>query len=404
MGSGAMSDQADVKTVSLVKCDNYGRNQVYEAVKKSIELLGGLKKFVSSGQKIFLKFNMLVGSAPEACVTTHPDVVYAVARLLKEHGCIVIMGDSPGGGLPYTEVVLRKQYFLSGYTEVSNELGIPLNYDTSSQSAMAPSNGLVKRFSIITPALEANAIVVVSKAKTGALTGMTGGTKNIFGLVPGLEKPVFHANFPNTHDFSQVILDLNETVKPRLQIMDAIVGQDGDGPIAGTPRKIGAVLASDDYSAIDVVTAQLMSLDLRRLPMIQAAVERGHIKEDFSDVKVVGEAVESLIAKDFKGPSTYGPDTRFTDTNRASGMMMPLIKEAALRPHICREKCIGCLKCVRICPMKAITVTNKKASSINYKKCIRCYCCHEMCESHAIALQRSLRGKFFMAVISRRGR
>ena len=398
-----MSDHTGVKSVSLVKCDNYGRSQVYEAVKKSIGLLGGLEQFVSPGQNVFLKFNMLVGSAPEACVTTNPDVVYGVARLLKEHGCKVVMGDSPGGGLPYTEAVLRKQYAISGYQAVSEELGIPLNYDTGSRGVMAPSGRLMKRFSIIDPALEADAIVVVSKAKTGALMGMTGGTKNLFGLVPGLEKPVYHANFPNTYDFCQVILDLNEVVKPKLQVMDAIMGQDGDGPIAGTPRKIGAVLASGDNNAIDVVTARLMSLDLGRMPMLKAAVERGYLKKDFSDVAIVGDALEGLIAKDYRGPSTYGPEMNFSDTNRMSGLMMPLMKRIALRPRIMKGKCIGCLKCVRICPMKAITMVNEKPS-VDYRKCIRCYCCHEMCDSRAIALERSLPGKALMAVLNTRGK
>ena len=393
------------KTVSVVRCENYGRDQVYDAVKKSMELLGGLGQFVSPGQKVFLKFNMLVGSAPEACVTTNPDIVYAVARLLKEHGCKVVMGDSPGGGLLYTEDVLKKQYAISGYKEVSEKLKIPLNYDTGFQGVMAPSGRLVKRFSIINPALEADAIVVVSKAKTGALLGMTGGTKNIFGLVPGLEKPVYHANYPNIYDFCQVFLDLNEVVKPKLQIMDAIMGQDGDGPIAGTPRKIGAVLASGDYNAIDVITARLMSLDLGRMPMLKVAVERGYLREDFSDVTIVGDSMEDLIAKDFKGPSTYaGPEmTRYADFNRMSGMGFTLMKKAALRPHIHKDKCIDCMKCIRICPVKTIKMENKKPS-INYMKCINCYCCHEMCDTRAISLERSLFGKIMVGVMSMRGK
>jgi uncharacterized protein (DUF362 family)/Pyruvate/2-oxoacid:ferredoxin oxidoreductase delta subunit len=315
------------------------------------------------------------------------------------------MGDSPGAGLLYTEAVLRKQYAISGYQAVSEELDIPLNYDTGSRGVMAPSGSLMKRFSIITPALEADAIVVVSKAKTGALMGMTAGTKNLFGLVPGLEKPVYHANFPNVYDFSRVILDLNEVMKPRLQVMDAIMGQDGDGPLAGTPRKIGAVLASGDYSAIDVVTARLMSLDLGRMPMLKVAVERGYLKEDFSDVAVVGDALEGLIAKDFKGPSTYaGPNIADNaKQNNLGGIQFSLIRKMVLRPRIQKKKCIGCMKCMRICPVKAIIVVDKKPS-IDYKKCIRCYCCHETCDTHAIALERGLAGKVLIAVLSMRGK
>lgn len=392
------------KTVSVIRCETYGRSQVYEAVKKSIELLGGIGQFVSPGQSVFLKFNMLQGSAPETCITTHPDVVYAVARMLKEHGCKVVMGDSPGSGLPYTESVLKKGYAVSGYQDVSEELGIPLNYDTGYEGVMAPSGRLMKRFSIIKPALEADAIVVVSKAKTHTLTSLSGAAKNMFGVIPGLDKPVYHANFQNAENFCRVMIDLNEVMKPKLQVMDAIMGMEGDGPHSGSPRKIGAVLASGDYNAIDVATARLMSMDLRRVSTINAAVERGYLKEDFSDVIVVGDALESLIVKDYRRPSTYdGPGTGKSRRSSSLTIVSSMLKETALKPRILKDRCVGCMKCMRSCPVKAITVVNKKPS-IDYKKCIRCYCCHEMCDDHAIALERSLSGRVIMGIMKMRGR
>jgi uncharacterized protein (DUF362 family)/NAD-dependent dihydropyrimidine dehydrogenase PreA subunit len=391
------------KTVSVVRCEDYGRERVYEAVKKSIELLGGIGQFVSPGQKVFVKFNMLLGAAPETCISTHPDAVYAVARLLKEHGCHVVMGDSPGSGLPYTENVLKKSYASSGYDKVSEELGIPLNYDTGFEGVPAPEGRLMKRFSIIKPAIEADAIVVVSKAKTHSLTNLSGAAKNIFGLIPGLDKPVYHANFQNAEDFSRVIIDLNEVTKPRLQVMDAIMAMEGDGPHSGTPKKIGAVLVSGDYNAIDVATARLMSIDPKNVSTIRAAIERGYLSDDLSDVAVVGDPLESLIVKDFKGPSTYSQAGKSGTKSRSRGLVIVggMIKESALRPHILKDQCIGCMKCMRSCPVKAITVVNKKPS-IDYKKCIRCYCCHEMCDDHAIALDRSLKGKVINEIMKRR--
>ncbi len=393
------------KTVSVVKCEDYGRERAYEAVKRSIELLGGLGQFVSPGKKVFLKFNLLCGAAPETCISTHPDVVYAVARLLKEHGCSVIMGDSPGSGLPYTANVLKKAYATSGYDKVSEELGIPLNYDTGFESVPAPEGRVMKRFSIIKPAMEADAIVIVSKAKTHSLTNLSGAAKNIFGVIPGLDKPTYHANFQSADDFSRVMIDLNELAKPRLQVMDAIMAMEGDGPHSGTPRKIGAVLASGDYSAIDVATARLMSIDPHNVTTICAAIERGCLKDDLSDVAVVGDSLESLIVKDFKGPSTFSGASNSKPRSRSMGLAIvgAMIKETALRPHILKDRCIGCMKCMRSCPMKAITAVNKKPS-IDYKKCIKCYCCHEMCDEHAIELDRSLKGKIFLSILNMRGK
>ena len=75
--------------------------------------------------------------------------------------------------------------------------------------------------------------------------------------------------------FAEMLLDLNAVVKPKLQIMDAVYGMEGDGPFAGNPRKIGAILASGDYSAIDVAVCRLIAVDPRELPTIAAAIGRG---------------------------------------------------------------------------------------------------------------------------------
>ncbi len=84
-----------IKKVSVVRCDDYNREKTCTAVQRAIDLAGGVGAFVQPGQKVFLKFNLLQGSAPETCVTTNPEVVYAVAKILRDHGCEVLLGDSP---------------------------------------------------------------------------------------------------------------------------------------------------------------------------------------------------------------------------------------------------------------------------------------------------------------------
>ncbi|MFZ2497218.1 DUF362 domain-containing protein [Methanosarcina sp.] len=357
----------------MARCEDYDRKNVYDTVRQTIDLIGGLGAFVLPGQQVFLKFNMLEGSTPEKCVTTHPEVVYAVAKLLKDYGCKVIMGDSPGSGLEYNEGILREAYSVCGYDEIAATLDIPLNYDTSYRSISAPESQKMKLFPIITPVLDADVVVVVSKAKTHALTYFSGAAKNIFGIVPGTKKKDFHANLPNLDDFCRMIIDLNGVIKPKLQVMDAIMGMEGDGPHTGPSRKIGAILASGDYGAIDVATCQLMSLEPMRVGTIRAMIERGYLQKDLSDVSIVGEKIKRLIVKDYKLPSTY-------------------IEKGKLRPVININRCISCMKCVRSCPVKTIDIVNKKPK-INYKKCINCYCCHETCDTHAISLKGSLAGK-----------
>ena len=400
-----MGEEIEEKLVSLVPCENYDREKIEAAVKKSIDLIGGIGRFVSPGQQVFLKFNLLTGAPPEKNVTTHPEVVYAVARILKEYGCSVIMGDSPGSGLPYTEKVLRKHYASAGYSLVSEELNVLLNYDTGYREVLAPSGKITKRFSIISPVLDADALIVVSKAKTHTLTFMSGAAKNLFGVIPGFEKPMYHGKMPSSDDFSRVIIDLNDVVRPKLQIMDAVIGMEGDGPHTGDSRKIGAILASADSNAIDVITSRLMAYDPIQIGTIKEAVKRGYLREDFSDVKVVGDDPEAFIVHDYLHPSTFTGISRAGSRPGIRGkivsIMMSLLRQYAPWPRIETRKCIACMKCVRSCPKETIEVLGKRPV-IKYAKCIRCYCCHEMCDSHAISLKRGLIGQFLAFMVRKK--
>jgi uncharacterized protein (DUF362 family)/NAD-dependent dihydropyrimidine dehydrogenase PreA subunit len=387
------------KSVAIVACEGYGRERALAAVKRSIDLIGGIDRFAKSGQRVLLKPNILMPSSAEKCVVTHPDVVYAVAKLLVDNGCKVIIAESPGAGMIYSAANLKKAYETVGYDKVAMDLGIELNMDVGARDVANPDGVLMKRLRLIEPVFNVDVVVVVSKMKTHLFTYMTGAAKNAFGLVPGMEKPTFHARLQEPDEFARMIIDVNEFVKPSLEVMDAVEAMEGDGPMSGTPRHVGAVLASSSYSALDVVAARIMSIDPKGVCTIKSAVERGLISEDLSDVEVVGDNLESFIVKDFQRPST------FTGKKRSGGRMMKvmagMIKVYALRPSIVRSMCIGCGKCHRGCPMKAITMKNGKAK-VNNRKCIRCYSCHEFCDSHAIVLKRSLGGKAVAVIVDRK--
>ncbi len=383
-------------TVAVVRCDGYGRDEIEAAVRRAVDLLGGTGKFVSPGQRILLKPNLLQGQEPERCVTTHPAVVAAVARLLGEHGCRVVIGDSPGAGIVYSEANLRRAYTRTGYAAVAEETGAALNYDTSFQTVPFPEGEVMKQFSIITPAVAADAIVVVSKAKTHMWTRMTGATKNLFGLIPGLEKPIFHFRFRDEYAFGRMLLDLNECMKPRLQIVDAVMAMEGDGPQDGSPRKIGVILAGSDPSAVDTVLARLIGMDPLEIGSIRSAAGRGLV--DPGAVRTVGDDPADFAVPDFRKPSTYAGGGTGVWRRAVLAVVQRFGKTYAPRPGVVAPACIGCRKCERICPVQAITITEGRAT-IDLARCIRCYCCHEMCTEHAITLSRSLTGKLLARLL-----
>jgi uncharacterized protein (DUF362 family) len=72
--------------VALVRCNDYGDELVYDAVRRGLDLLGGAAGLIRPGEKIVLKPNILIAASPERCVTTHPAVVRAAGLLLREAG------------------------------------------------------------------------------------------------------------------------------------------------------------------------------------------------------------------------------------------------------------------------------------------------------------------------------
>jgi ferredoxin len=239
---------------------------------------------------------------------------------------------------------------------------------------------------------------MVSKAKTHMWTLMSGAAKNCFGLIPGLEKPVFHARFPEPDGFAQMIIDLNELVKPRLQVMDAVVGMEGDGPLSGSPRRLGAVLASGSCTALDVVLSRMMGIEPADVATIRLAAKRGLIAPDFSDIVTVGDPAGAFVVPDYRKPITFTGSKKGVRRSASHRLVTLLGRVYAFHPAIVTEKCVRCGKCQRICPMGAIRLGDHSAA-IDLKKCIRCYCCHEMCSDGAIELRRGIGGKILKAIV-----
>src|SRR3989338_6333971 len=91
-----MSLKMDPK-VSIARAKTYNQDEVFFAVRRAVDLLGGISDYVKKGERILLKPNVLSAKPPESGVDTHPEVLRAVARLVKEAGAEVLVGDSPGG-------------------------------------------------------------------------------------------------------------------------------------------------------------------------------------------------------------------------------------------------------------------------------------------------------------------
>ncbi len=378
--------------VYIVKCADY--DHAFEKVEMLFSMLGGMSRFVKPAEKILLKVNLLQPASPEQAVTTNPMVVAAVARLVKEAGATAIIADSPGAGYQYNSKTLNAIYRKSGMLDAAKASGAELNFDTTSKAVSFARGKFIKHFEVINPVTTADGIVGLCKLKTHTLMSMTGAVKNNFGVVPGLSKPGFHAKLRDKAQFADMLLDLADYVSPRLSIMDAVTGMEGDGPgVAGVPRHVGLLLGSVNPLALDIVASEIIGLRRDQNPLLIAAEKRGITPSSIERVEVVGAEISKVRVPGYKLPGTIeelGIERHLTWWQKPFG---PYLKDwLSQAPRVAGKKCVACGVCRDSCPAGAITIIKGKrpVALIDDDRCIRCYCCHELCPEAAVELGRNL--------------
>jgi len=367
--------------VSVIKCDSYEEEKVYLAVKESIALLGGLGLFVRPGMRVLVKPNLLSAVAPERAVTTHPAVVKAVIRMVKEEKGFPFLGDCHGGVLTGTEELLAETKMTEAVQATGAEIVNLEKLGSDIYGGIAVSKG-IKEFDLI---------INVCKFKTHGLTILTGAVKNSFGMVPGMHKASMHRLYPEVKDFCEMLLKVSEIVRPGLSIMDGVVGMEGDGPIGGDPKKIGVILAAKDPLALDLVMAKIAGFDPLALPLLAAAVKKGFKPYE---VETAGEELSGLQLKDFKPPYTFSASGT---AGKIKSFLQPYLwKLVTIKPVIDNSKCQKCNECVTACPVKAISYKNG-FPRIENKICIECYCCHELCRYRAVDFKKNFLVKIWLS-------
>ncbi|MBM4339040.1 MAG: DUF362 domain-containing protein [Deltaproteobacteria bacterium] len=360
--------------VSIVKCSTYDENEVLKALRRSIDLIGGVDSFVKRGNRVLLKPNLLYGKSPEKAVTTHPAVVKGVIQIIQEAGGIPFIGDSPG--IESAKRVTEK----AGIKAVADSLGCPIVEFNRPVSPPERKGKVFKSFEIDQSVLEADVIINLPKWKTHAQMLLTLGVKNLFGCVPGTRKALWHLKGgEDAKLFAQVLVDLYQVIQPSLTILDGIVGMEGNGPGSGDPIPLGLILASRDPLCLDQIVCDLLGISRNSLMTNRVALEQGLGR---NGVVAVGEKPEDVKITDFKLPNLQRLDWYLP------GFVKKPFKNAlSSKPVIQKEVCQLCHQCVEICPPKALK-GDKKGLEFDYGKCIRCFCCQEICPEGAITIQQ----------------
>lgn len=372
--------------VSLVRCTDYEIVHMRQALPRLLEPLGGLS-WVTPGMKIVIKANLVSGKPPEDAVTTHPALLCVLTEMLKARGASsVVIGDSPGG--VYNAAYLNRIYQKCGIT-AAEQYGAVLNQNFGITEVHFPEAAVAHEFKYTAYLDDADAVINCCKLKTHGMMGMTCAVKNMYGMVPGSVKSEYHYRYSDPMDFARMIIDLNRAKPARLHIVDAVVGMEGNGPTAGTPREIGCLLAGYDPYRLDMICAGIIGLPPACIPTVAAAQELGLCPIEPDDI-ATSEPWQSLIVPDFENirnaEALAQQDGNVALWGRMKDRLMKVFMRS--RPAVQKDECIGCAECERICPAKVITMANGKPH-IDRKKCIRCFCCQEFCPVGAMKVHRT---------------
>jgi uncharacterized protein (DUF362 family)/Pyruvate/2-oxoacid:ferredoxin oxidoreductase delta subunit len=361
-----------MSTVSLTHCDSYDAD-LSAALRALLEPLGGMAAFVSPGQTVLIKPNMLTDRDPEQAVTTHPALVRAVIRAVREAGGKPCVGDSPASAVKVERVMER-----TGFIALCREEHVPLIQFESAGSEAVENSGFA--FNIAKPVRDADVIINMPKVKTHVLTTLTAAVKNTYGTIPGYQKALLHKRFANPHDFGKLMWAIYHSVRPSLNIADAIVGMEGHGPAGGQAVSLNFLAASANGVALDLALCGLLGIDPRSVPYLPPCIaDASRIEPQLQDTNYGGIAVQPhSVAL----PSTLAARliprwlTRLLD---------PFIW---IRPAI-NDDCIACGKCAKACPMDALAMQKGTQPELTPARCIGCCCCHEVCPAKAIEMTQS---------------
>lgn len=221
-------------------------------VRKAIDMLGGISKFVKKGHVVVVKPNIGWDRVPEQAATTNPDVVAEIVRLCLNAGASKVKV------FDKTCNQAKRCYQRSQIEQAASAAGAEVThiYPQKFKRINIPQGKELRSWEFYSDALEADVYINVPIAKHHSLSQVTLGLKNIMGVI-GENRGQIHNRFDDK------IIDLNTIIKPQLTIIDAVRALMDNGPQGGNlndVKEMKTVIAGIDPVAVDAYGATLFGL------------------------------------------------------------------------------------------------------------------------------------------------
>ncbi len=314
-----LSSEKPVVSISKIKND-----RIDVAVERAIDLLGGIANVTKNREKIMLKPNLANATASD---TTHPEIVKALAELMKGAGKDVLVGEGSAAAAEFTarddqtfgtqdkNTLDSMQQFVFdelGYTDLASVLGIPLvNLHSGPLVEVPVPEGFVfSTISLHHSLADVDLLCSVPMMKTHGLATVTLGMKNLMGAFPGT---VYGSVRGRVHDMTSTlepsgaaaaIVDMVRANKLGLVVIDGSTAMEGQGPSVksgGRLVKMDVIIAGTNPLATDMVAANLMGFDVDEIPTFAWAQKAGMTPVNLGDIEI--RTSEPVVRQAFTKPN-----------------------------------------------------------------------------------------------------
>lgn len=247
-------------------------------VRKAIDLLGGMKNFVSAGDIVVIKPNIGWDRRPEQAANTNPEVVAAVIKMCYEAGAkkVKVFDRSCN--------TAQRCYESSGIKKAATQAGAEVSYvlDAAFKETKFPQGVVLKSWPVYKPAIECDVLINIPIAKHHALARLTLGMKNLMGVLGG-DRGIIHQNI------DEKLADVADFIKPKLTILDAYRILTNNGPTGGNPKDVKltkTVIAGKNIASVDAYGTSLFGLKPVDLPCIVSGNKFGLGEIDLNKIVI----------------------------------------------------------------------------------------------------------------------
>jgi len=235
-------------------------------VRKAVEALGGMGRFISRGDIVVVKPNIGWDRTPIHAANTNPRVVAEVVKLAYDAGAKRVVVTDASCNEP------NRCFQRSGIWKAAYDVGADVVLPAAHRfRGMRLKGEVLDEWPVYTPLINADKVINVPIAKHHNLSRYTAAMKNWYGSLGGRRNRL-HQNI----DVS--IADLATFMQPTLTIVDAWRVLVRNGPQGGNiadAKEMRTLVASTDQVAADAWGCQLVGRTPEEIPYIRMGHERG---------------------------------------------------------------------------------------------------------------------------------